>query len=91
MQTIELTKLSDGNIVALDFHQPFLEQLKKSAKEANLQDRIEPVLGSMFDLKYDDVSFDLIWCEGAIFVIGFEKGLCEWRRLLTKKWLSCFV
>jgi ubiquinone/menaquinone biosynthesis C-methylase UbiE len=84
MQTIELAKLSGGNIVALDFHQPFLEQLEKSAKEANVQDRIEPVLGSMFDIKYDDGSFDLIWCEGAIFVIGFEKGLHEWRRLLTK-------
>lgn len=38
----------------------------------------------MFDLKYDDGSFELIWCEGIIFVVGFEKGLCEWRRLLTK-------
>lgn len=83
MQTIELAKLSDGTIVALDFHQPFLKQLEKSAKEAYVQDRIEPVLGSMFDIKYDDGCFDLIWCEGAIFVIGFEKGLREWRRLLT--------
>ena len=37
----------------------------------------------MFNLKFEDGSFDIIWSEGAIFVIGFEKGLREWRRLLT--------
>lgn len=25
------------------------------------------------------------WCEGAIFIIGFEKGLTEWRPLLSNK------
>lgn len=39
----------------------------------------------MFNLNYGDNRFNLIWCECAIFVIGFEKGLCEWRRLLTEK------
>jgi hypothetical protein len=38
----------------------------------------------MFNLKYEKESFDLIWCEGAIFVIGFEKGLIQWRPLLSK-------
>jgi hypothetical protein len=37
----------------------------------------------MFNLRYKKESFDLIWCEGAIFVIGFEKGLIEWRPLLA--------
>lgn len=83
MQTIELAKLSGGHIVALDFHQPFLEQIKANAKAANLQEQIEPVLGNMFDLKYEDKSFDVIWSEGSIFVIGFEKGLREWRCLLA--------
>jgi len=85
MQTIELAKLSGGQIVALDNHQPFLDQLKKSTKKENFSDRIKPVKGDMFNLNYDNSSFDLIWSEGAIFVIGFEKGLREWKRLLTDK------
>ena len=85
MQTVELTKLSGGQIVALDNHQPFLEQLKKSAKKEGVNDRIKPVKGDMFNLNYENSSFDLIWSEGAIFVIVFEKGLREWRRLLTEK------
>jgi ubiquinone/menaquinone biosynthesis C-methylase UbiE len=83
MQTIELAKLSGTKIVALDFHQPFLEELKVNAEKAKVQDKIETVLGNMFDLKFEDKSFDLIWSEGAIFVIGFEKGLREWKPLLT--------
>ena len=53
MQTIELAKLSGSKIVALDFHQPFLEQLKASAEKENLQHKIETVLGNMFDLKFN--------------------------------------
>ncbi|MCW4016426.1 MAG: methyltransferase domain-containing protein [Candidatus Bathyarchaeota archaeon] len=83
MQTRQLAKLSKGQIVALDFHQPFLEQLKNSARKEGLLDRIKVVNGTMFNLNYEDNSFDLIWSEGAIFVIGFEKGLREWRRLLA--------
>ena len=33
MQTIELAKLSGGQIVAVDNHQPFLEQLKITLKK----------------------------------------------------------
>ena len=85
MQTIELAKLSSGRIDALDSHQPFLEQLKKSAKKEGVDDIIKTVNGDMFNLSYENSSFDLVWSEGSIFVIGFEKGLREWRRLLTEK------
>jgi SAM-dependent methyltransferase len=27
-------------------------------------------------------SFDIIWSEGSVFFIGFERGLREWRQLL---------
>ena len=85
MQTIELAKLSSGQIDALDSHQPFLEQLKKSAKKEGIDDIIKTINGDMFNLSYENSSFDLVWSEGSIFVIGFEKGLREWRRLLTEK------
>jgi SAM-dependent methyltransferase len=33
-------------------------------------------------LGFPDGSFDIIWAEGTISLIGFERGLSEWRRLL---------
>jgi ubiquinone/menaquinone biosynthesis C-methylase UbiE len=83
MQTVELAKLSGGQIVALDFHEPFLEQLKEAAKEEGVDDRVKAVKGDMRNMKFEDNHFDVVWSEGAIFVIGFEKGLREWRQLLT--------
>ncbi len=83
MQTIELAKISNGRIDALDNHQPFLEDLKRRTEEEGVSKRINVVNGDMFALNYEENSFDLIWCEGAIYIIGFEKGLREWKKLLT--------
>ena len=67
----------------MDNHQPFLDYLKKRAEEEGVSEKIRIVNGDMFALNYENNSFDVIWSEGAIFVIGFEKGLREWRNLLT--------
>jgi ubiquinone/menaquinone biosynthesis C-methylase UbiE len=49
-----------------------------------LADRIEVQNESMFDLKFERDSFDVIWSEGAIYIMGFEKGLREFKPLLKK-------
>jgi ubiquinone/menaquinone biosynthesis C-methylase UbiE len=82
MQTIELAQLMDGTIVAVDTHQPFLDELQKRAKRAGVADRITVRNESMFDLNFEKNSFDAIWSEGAIYIIGFEKGLRKVRPLL---------
>ena len=85
MQTIELAKLSNGRVDAVDNHQPFLEDVKKKAKNEGVSDRIRIVNGDMRALLYPNRSFYLVWSEGAIYIIGFEKGLREWKKLLKPK------
>jgi ubiquinone/menaquinone biosynthesis C-methylase UbiE len=85
MQTIKLAKLPNWLVDALDNHLPFLDQLNENAKKEGVSQKIRAAMGDTANLKFASESFDLIWSEGAIFVIGFEKGLREWRRLLTKK------
>jgi ubiquinone/menaquinone biosynthesis C-methylase UbiE len=82
MQTMELARLSNGQVIGLDNHQPFLDELNKRIETAGIGARIKAVNGSMFDLAFPDESFDIIWAEGSIFIIGFERGLKEWRRLI---------
>ena len=48
----------------------------------NLQNRVKGIVGSMDDLSFEKDSLDLIWSEGAIYNIGFERGLKEWRNYL---------
>ena len=80
-QTIALARATNGKITAVDTHQPFLDDLARRAALVEVADIINPLNVSMFDLKFDK-PFDLVWSEGAIYIIGFERGLREWRRLL---------
>ena len=47
-----------------------------------MQDRVKGIVGSMDNLPFQNEELDLIWSEGAIYNIGFERGLNEWRRYL---------
>jgi ubiquinone/menaquinone biosynthesis C-methylase UbiE len=79
MQTIELAKNTKGKIVAIDTHKPFLDALIKKSIEEGVSKSIEVKEGSMFELQFEKDSFDIIWSEGAIYIIGFEKGIKEWK------------
>ena len=80
--TMELARLSDGQITGLDINQSLLDRLAIKVEEAGLTDRVKTLKCSIFDMDFPDESFDIIWSEGSIAAIGFKKGLEEWRRLL---------
>jgi len=64
--------------------QAFLDELDRRAARAGLTERITTVNASMSALDYPDAAFDLIWSEGAIYVMGFAEGLRAWKRLLKR-------
>jgi ubiquinone/menaquinone biosynthesis C-methylase UbiE len=74
MQTIDLAKLSGGEIVAIDFHQPFLDEMVRRSKEAGVETQIQALKLSMFEMDFEREQFDLVWSEGAIYIMGFEEG-----------------
>jgi ubiquinone/menaquinone biosynthesis C-methylase UbiE len=73
-QTIVLAQNTPGNIIAIDLFPAFIGQLNDKVK-LNLQSRVRGVVGSMEKLDFQSNEFDVIWCEVAIYNIGFEKGL----------------
>jgi SAM-dependent methyltransferase len=80
--TMELARLSGGEVIGLDTHQPYLDELQKKIERERFTDRVRALEASMFNLDFPGEHFDIIWAEGAIYIIGFEKGLKEWRRLI---------
>jgi len=80
--TLELARLSQGEVIGIDIDQPALDQFTRKIKEAGLTERVKAVNCSMFDMDFPDESFDIIWSEGSIYAIGFKRGLREWRRFL---------
>ncbi len=79
--TLELARLSEGNIVAVDVDKEALNKLVNNAVMEGLSKRITVMHTSMLEMDFPSNSFDIIWTEGAITFIGFERGLREWRSL----------
>ncbi|MHA1256087.1 MAG: class I SAM-dependent methyltransferase [Promethearchaeota archaeon] len=80
--TIELAKISGGDIVAIDIDQNALDVLSKRVEDLGLKDRIKVLNRSLLDIRFSIERFDIIWAEGVIQFIGFEKALQKWYELL---------
>ncbi len=85
MQTVVLARAVGGHVTALDIHREYLDELNERAEAAGSAARIEILAGDMRKLPLSPESFDLIWSEGAAYVMGFEEALLEWRRLLEPR------
>ena len=82
-QTIQLAKHINGTILAVDNHQPFLDELHRRAEAQGVSDKIELYPQDMCNLDLAEGSFDLIWSEGALYIMGFGEGLAACHNLLA--------
>ena len=80
--TIILARELDAQVTAVDLFPEFLEELQSRARLRGVADRIRTVASSMDSLPFPDEEFDAIWSEGAVYNMGFEKGISSWKRFL---------
>ena len=80
--TIELAKISDGHVIGIDIDETSLNLLRRKLRETGLNNRVSVIKDSILTMDFPEESFDIIWAEGSIFVIGFEKSIKKWRRFL---------
>jgi ubiquinone/menaquinone biosynthesis C-methylase UbiE len=81
-QTMVLAQHTPGQIKGLDLFPAFIDLFNKNAQKYHLQKRVKGIVGSMAELPFHAEELDLIWSEGAIYNIGFERGLREWKAYL---------
>lgn len=79
--SLELARMLDARITAVDFLPSFLDVLRQRAQAQGLG-RIITLEASMDALPFTDASFDVIWSEGAVYNMGFEAGIAAWKRFL---------
>ncbi len=82
MQTLELARCCQGEIIAIDNHQPYVDDLNHKITKKRLSHRVTAANRSMFELDFKNKTFDIIWAEGVIYLFGFAEGLKEWKRYL---------
>lgn len=80
--TLTLAKALKGQITAVDLFPIFLTELENKAEILGLTNKIQTLQCSMDELPFGKNTFDLIWSEGAIYNIGFENGIQQWKDYL---------
>ncbi|MEW7976079.1 MAG: class I SAM-dependent methyltransferase [Candidatus Sedimenticola endophacoides] len=80
--TLWLARHTDAEIDVLDNYRPFLQRLEREARAQGLAQRITTHAADMAAPPFPPEHFDLIWSEGAAYLIGFTQALALWRPLL---------
>ena len=83
-QTFTLARHLKGQIYAVDLFPEFLTELNAKAKELDFHERIKTIKASMDDLPFKKEELDIIWSEGAIYNIGFEKRDSAMEKILEE-------
>ena len=84
--TIQLANhFRNSEIEAVDLFRHYLDVLDEKIREDNLQKRVFTYKMDMRDLDFANEDFDMVFAEASIEIIGFKKGLQEWKRLLKPK------
>lgn len=81
-QTMTLAQHARGFITGIDLFPQFIDLFNAQAARLHLSEKAKGVVGSMESLPFQPGELDLIWSEGAIYNIGFERGINEWHPLL---------
>jgi serine/threonine-protein kinase HipA len=81
--TLLLARELGSPVVAVDQHQPFLDALAANAQQEGLQSLVQIRFADFTQLEEPPCSYDLIWSEGAAYLVGFEQALTLWRPLLA--------
>ncbi len=81
-QTLTLAQNINGSITAVDLFPDFLIKLNERAKNLKLENKISTLQKSMEELSFGNEEYDILWSEGAIYNIGFESGLKNWKPFL---------
>ncbi|MCL2374383.1 MAG: class I SAM-dependent methyltransferase, partial [Treponema sp.] len=81
-QTIVVAQYTTANIVGVDLAPIMIEKFNRNMAKNNLQHRVTGLVGSMDNLSFKNEELDMIVSEGAIYNIGFERGLNEWNKYI---------
>lgn len=81
-QTVVLAE-SGCRVTAVDLYPDMVDQLQERTQQRGLSGKVTPLCASM-DAYAPKSPVDLIWSEGAVYIIGFENGLRLWHQHLKK-------
>ncbi len=77
-QTMVLAQNTECQITGVDMVSDFVDIFNNNARKLNLDTKVHGIVADALDLPFEMEEFDLIWSEGMIDSLGFEKTLSYW-------------
>lgn len=85
-----LAELLNARVTGIDLYPPFIAELEAKRAEHPAGARVTGQVADMADPGLAPGSADLIWSEGAVYLIGVERALADWLPLLRPGGLLVF-
>lgn len=76
--TLLLARTLGSPVLGVDLCQAFLDELEEHAREEGLAHLVRTRCADFGELDLPPGPVDLLWSEGAIYLLGFEEGLRRW-------------
>ncbi len=85
LPTVELARLSGGEIVGIDTDDAALSQLRQRIEHADLSHRVKSISSPLDKTGFPDESFDILWNEGVWYWLDPSRSFPECKRLLKPR------
>lgn len=82
---VDLAKMSAATITAIDIYEPFLQEARERAHAAGVANQVVMQKEDMAKLPFKAEEFDIIWSEGASYIMGFDAALTYWKQFVKPK------
>jgi len=80
---IDLAQMSTAVITSIDVYEPYVKEARMKAVASRLGKRINVQQADMAKLPFSAESFDIIWSEGAAYIMGFDAALAYWKQFIV--------
>ncbi len=79
---VDLACMSTAEITAIDVYEPYVAEACAKALASGMVKRIRVQQADMAKLPFSAESFDIIWSEGAAYIMGFDAALAYWKQFI---------
>jgi SAM-dependent methyltransferase len=83
-QTIVLAQKTKCHITGVDMVPDFIDIFNENAQKFSLNNKVHGIVADALNLPFEKEEFDLIWSEGMIDSLGFEKTLSYWSSFVKR-------
>ncbi|MCG8563541.1 MAG: MerR family transcriptional regulator [Desulfobacterales bacterium] len=82
---VDLARMGTATITAIDIYEPYVVETRNKAIASGVAEQVKAQRADMAKLPFSPGSFDIIWSEGAAYIMGFDAALAYWKQFMAPR------